>query len=81
MPVDRLAMHVLWYLADTGKYHRRVDFIFDRQREDRERRPTRTTLYIQDASDLQEPVARAWGEAWEWLIVRGLCHRRSRAQL
>lgn len=72
MPVDQLAMHVLWYLADTGKYHRRVDFIFERLREDFVPTPGQMTVYRQDASDLQHPAARAWGEAWEWLMPRGL---------
>jgi uncharacterized protein (TIGR02391 family) len=72
MPVDRLAMHVLWYLADTGKFHRRVDFIFDRLRENHQLGPSQPQAYVQGAHDLVTPAARAWAEAWEWLIARGL---------
>jgi hypothetical protein len=72
MPVDKLAIHVLWYLADTGKYHRRIDFNFGRLREDRDATPGQAGGYTQGAQDLVTPPARAWAEAWEWLIVRGL---------
>lgn len=73
MPVDQLAMHVLWYLADTGKYHRRVDFILERL-EDNSRLGVlgQTTVYVRDGGHLQDPAARAWAEAWEWLMPRGL---------
>jgi uncharacterized protein (TIGR02391 family) len=73
MPVDQLAMHVLRYLADTGKYQRRMDFILDRLDENRVRSTSAgTTVHVRDAKDLQDPAARAWGEAWEWLMPRGL---------
>ena len=72
MPVDRLAMHVLWYLADTDKYHRRVEFIFARLRENHRPTPSSPQAYVQDANDLATPPARAWAEAWEWVIARGL---------
>jgi uncharacterized protein (TIGR02391 family) len=72
MPVDRLALHVLWYLADTRKYKRRVEFIFDRLREGNRSAPARGKTYTLSARDLTTPVATAWGEAWEWLIARGL---------
>ncbi len=73
MPVDQLAMHVLWYLADTGKYHRRVDFILDRLEENSRRGVSgQTTVYVRDGVHLQDPAARAWAEAWEWLMPRGL---------
>ena len=73
MPVDQLAMHVLWYLADTGKYHRRVDFILDRLEENSRRGVLgQTTAYVRDGGHLQDPAARAWAEAWEWLMPRRL---------
>jgi hypothetical protein len=72
MPVDKLAIHVLWYLADTGKYHRRVDFILERLRENHRPTPSDPSAYRQGANDLATPPARAWAEAWEWLITRGL---------
>jgi uncharacterized protein (TIGR02391 family) len=72
MPVDRLAMHVLWYLADTRKYDRRSAFILERLRADFVSTPGQMTVHRQVGSDLQNPAARAWAEAWEWLIIRGL---------
>lgn len=75
MPVDRLAMHVLWYLADIGKYYRRIDFIMDRIDEDGLEASRGTGVpyqRIRDGAEVHTPVGQAWGEAWEWLIVRGL---------
>jgi uncharacterized protein (TIGR02391 family) len=72
MPVDRLAMHVLWYLADTRKYHRRIDFIFDRLSENHRPTPANPRPYVSEVSHLETPAAKAWAEAWEWVIVRGL---------
>lgn len=72
MPVDKLTIHVLWYLADIGRYDRRVEFIFDRLRENHRPTPSNPRSYEQGADDLATPPARAWAEAWEWLIARGL---------
>jgi hypothetical protein len=59
-------------LADTSKYHRRVDFIFDRLRENHRPNPSNPRAYMQDANDPASPTGRAWAEAWEWVIARGL---------
>lgn len=71
MPVDRLGLHVLWFLEDRRTYEDRVQFIYARLREYREHEGQRGS-YEQTPRDLQAPVARAWTEAWEWCIAHGL---------
>ena len=72
MPVDQLAMHILWDLEATGKFIKRADFILDRLREYRKSGGGQTRVYAQGAADLHSPPGLAWAEAWEWLVNRGL---------
>lgn len=72
LPVDRLGLHVLWFLEDRGTYEDRVQFIYARLREYDEREGGQGRVYEQTPALLGQPVARAWVEAWEWCIARGL---------
>jgi uncharacterized protein (TIGR02391 family) len=78
LPVDSLAMHLLWYLTDQpqGRPTRRQGFIQDRTAEVAKARRGRGvgTTISESHSDLRShpDVARALSEAWEWLVCEGL---------
>lgn len=72
LPVDTLALHVLWYLADIApRYDQRSAFLLRRLRDDAPAsRVPRVRQY--GRADLELPAARAYNEGWEWLAARGL---------
>jgi uncharacterized protein (TIGR02391 family) len=73
LPVDRLAVHVLWYLADIApKYDQRSSFLLRRLRDDGSPAAQQPQARTYGPTDLDHPAARAYNEAWEWLAVRGL---------
>jgi|tagenome__1003787_1003787.scaffolds.fasta_scaffold20640174_2 uncharacterized protein (TIGR02391 family) len=73
LPVDRLAIHVLWYMADIApKYERRASFLLGRLRDDLPPAVGQPRVTSQGRGDLDHPAARAYNEAWESLAVRGL---------
>jgi hypothetical protein len=71
LPVDKLAVHVLWYLADIApNYEPRASFILRRLSEGSPSVPGQHRTY--GPADLDAPAARAYNEAWEWLATRSL---------
>src|SRR5215217_210172 len=73
LPVETLAIHALWYLADVAPhYEQRASFLLRRIREDSSSHIRQQQVQTYGPADLDHPVARAYNEAWEWLATRGL---------
>jgi uncharacterized protein (TIGR02391 family) len=78
LPVDSLAMHVLWFLADqpNARPTRRQSFIQERtsQVANTQRDRGAGAMVSESHADLrsQPDVAWALSEAWEWLVTEGL---------
>lgn len=82
LPVDQLAMRLLWKLADAGSghIHLRASFITEQANnvEIAERRRTTSGMMAvrgEDSLASHADYARAWAEAWDWLIAEGLLCR------
>jgi len=68
LPVDTIAIHTLWYLADiTPNYDHRPSFLLRRLRDDGPKGPQQLQVRSYGDRDLDHPAARAYNEAWEWL--------------
>jgi len=72
LPLDQLAIHVLWWHADHPDSQSRRGFITQRQADAARAQQGPGGVIVTSSESIRGPVAQAWQEAYEWLIHHGL---------
>lgn len=72
LPLDQLAMHVLWWHGDQRGSQSRKGFLTQREAEAARARQGLSGITVTSSGSVRGPAAQAWQEAYEWLIHHGL---------
>jgi hypothetical protein len=72
LPLDQLAMHVLWWHVDQRGSQSRKGFLAQRESEAARARQDLGGVMVTSSGSVRGPAAQAWQEAYEWLIHHGL---------